>query len=71
MLSRERPFRADLPELVRHDLKARIGDQLIPLDWQAACARELGWIATVVGDSRLEITTHNLRVFQVEGTYGI
>ena len=67
----ERPFRADMPEYLRSDLKRRLNDEQIPLDWRASCAKELGWLVTWVSETQIQVLTHNSYLVDFEGTCGI
>ncbi len=67
----ERPFRANIPENLRKDLKRRLNNEFFPLDWRASCAHELGWLVTWISQTEIQVLTHNGFLVDFEGTCGI
>lgn len=67
----DRPFRAEVSEELRSDLKRRLNDEYFPLDWRASCALELGWLVTWISATQIQVLTHNGYVVDFKGTCGI
>jgi hypothetical protein len=60
-----RPFRADLPERKRSELKRNANDRNRPLLERVACAEELGWLVEQVSDTVYHVMTHNFLEFDI------
>ena len=60
-----KPYRADLPEDHRLDLKRRLSDRNIPFEWRLEWVEELGWVWWKVSETHCRVKTHKGVVFDL------